>query len=303
MKRNKVKEPMSEKNDCLAKNRNDSRSTHKLLEDATAAVGYKDSDDDVLSELYWGPVRILHARADDSVMAAANTLLASPLAVDRCLAGDVLAQVAYGDETRRAEAASLLLPVFENETDSEVLKSMSFAFGHIGDDRSVARLVDLSGHPDEDVRYAVVFGLSGRDDARAIEALISLSSDVDPGVRDWATFGLGSLTDTDTPAIRNALFARLEDDDDEIRGEALVGLAIRGEADVVPALLKELGKLPPDVLRDWLLIQDAAEAIIKHAEATGSMEWRPALERLQALEIGDPKELQRAIKRCTSSAK
>jgi len=294
---------MSEKNDRLAKKRNDPRSTHKLLEDATTAVGHKDSDDEVLSELYWGPVRILHARADDSVMAAANNLLASTLVVDRCLAGDVLAQVAYGDETRRAEAANMLLPVFENEADSEVLRSMSFAFGHIGDDRAVARLVDLSSHPDEDVRDAVVFGLCGRDDANAIEALISLSADVDADVRDWATFGLGSLTDTDTPAIRKALFARLEDDDDEIRGEALVGLAVRGETGVVPALLKELGDLSPDVLRDWLLIQDAGEAIIGHAEATGSKEWLPALERLQALEIGDPKELQHAIQRCKSSAK
>ncbi len=52
-------------------------------------------------------------------------------------------------------------------------------------------------------------------------------------------FGLGSLTDLDSLEIRDALFLGLKDLDHEIRGEAMVGLAIRKDSRVFNALLKE----------------------------------------------------------------
>ena len=43
------------------------------------------------------------------------------------------------------------------------------------------------------------------------EALMVLSADTDGGVRDWATFGLAELLETDSPEVRAALTARLDD--------------------------------------------------------------------------------------------
>jgi HEAT repeat protein len=69
--------------------------------------------------------------------------------------------------------------------------------------------------------------------------LIQLSRDGDRDVRSWATFGLGSQIETDSPVIRTALIERLSDSDPEVRGEALVGLALRHEPSVVDALRAE----------------------------------------------------------------
>ena len=64
--------------------------------------------------------------------------------------------------------------------------------------------------------------------------------------RNWATFALGALSELDSPAIREALAARLADADDEVRGEAIGGLAKRQDERAVDAILGELGK--PDVM-------------------------------------------------------
>lgn len=134
-----------------------------------------------------------------------------------------------------------------------------------------------------------------------INKLIQLSRDTDREVRNWATFGLGSQVDTDIPAIREALFARREEKDDEIRAEALVGLARRGDIRVAAALLNELNTHEPDVLRDWTLIAEAAEEVVTHAKTSGSKEWLPVLTKLAALGIGRQVEIQSAITRCAES--
>ena len=70
--------------------------------------------------------------------------------------------------------------------------------------------------------------------------LSDLSRDADEEVRDWATFGLGSLTEVDTPELRETLLARLVDTDDNTRGEAVIGLAKRHDPRVVAPLIREL---------------------------------------------------------------
>ena len=138
-------------------------------------------------------------------------------------------------------------------------------------------------------------------DARAIAALIELSSDPDYDVRNWATFGLGSQIDTDTPAIREALWARLEEPEDEVRGEAWVGLARRGDVRVAAALLRELELHEVDVLREWYLMFAAAEAVVTDAQKTGRREWLPVLKKFRALGIGEVRKIRLAILRCNQT--
>jgi HEAT repeat protein len=66
--------------------------------------------------------------------------------------------------------------------------------------------------------------------------------DPDSDVRDWATFGLGTQSDADSEVIREALFERLADTDEDTRAEAAVGLAKRKDVRVLPVVLEELGR-------------------------------------------------------------
>jgi HEAT repeat protein len=106
------------------------------------------------------------------------------------------------------------------------------------------------------VRLGVVNGLPNDDAPGAIAGLIRLTSDDGRDVRDWATFGLGSLTDVDTPELRDALMARMSEDDDEIRGEALIGVARRRRPEALGVVLRELSR---PFAGDWAI--EAAEIL------------------------------------------
>lgn len=123
----------------------------------------------------------------------------------------------------------------------------------------------------------------------AVAWLIGLSADPDDDVRDWATFALGSQIDLDTPKLRDALAARLDDPDDDVRAEAMVGLARRKDRRVVPALLRELEN---DCIGS--LVLEAAELI----------EAPELLPRLMALRprLFTDNDLERAITACTRNA-
>jgi HEAT repeat protein len=141
-----------------------------------------------------------------------------------------------------------ILGLLAGEQSPPVLHSIGVALGHIGDPRAVSALLPLKDHPDSGVRFGVVLGLSPHSEPSAIDGLIKLSSDSDEDVRNWATFGLGSMTAVDTPALREALVARLGDGNDEIRGEALDGLAQRKDQRVLEPLRHELTARPVGIL-------------------------------------------------------
>ena len=225
----------------------DAWSTEQLIRAALAA------DEDGRWEL----IPVLQDRGDDpDVLRAGQVLCGSADARERELGVDMLAQGQRGRKSFQAEVVATLLALLADETEPRVLASLGFALGHRRDARAIEPLVRLGQHPDPDVRFAVVHGLSGYEDERAIAALIELSRDLDDDVRDWATFGLGSLVALDTPALRDALAARLSDPDDDTRGEALVGLARRRDPRAIEPLLRELAD--PDPLGYAL---DAAEEL------------------------------------------
>jgi HEAT repeat protein len=107
-------------------------------------------------------------------------------------------------------------------------------------------MLPLAAHPSAKVRRAVATAISGSADPRAVAALVALSADVDTNVRDWATFELGSASEpgdpvfVDTEAVREALVARLEDPFDEVRAEAILGLAMRRDRRAGGAIAREL---------------------------------------------------------------
>jgi hypothetical protein len=285
---------MSLSNALADKYRRDSRPTEGLLR--LALTTDADRDDDA----YWQPIAVLQHRLPE-ILDLVAALGDSPDDKRRDTAATILGQGRVGTKFNPERCADVLLRMLAREQSIPVLTAISFALGHLHDVRAVGPLVRLQAHADARVRYAVVSSLGGQDEPAAIAALIERCADPNRDVRNWATFGLGSQIDTDSPAIRAALLARLTEEDDEIRGEALVGLARRGDVRVAAALLHELETQDKEILCDWMLIAEAAEAVIVQAEASGAQAWLPVLAKLSALGLGDYDQLQAALNRCTPS--
>lgn len=119
----------------------------------------------------------------------------------------------------------------------------------------VAAVLLLADHADVNVRRAValVLPLLTHGDPPTepmIEVAIRLTRDADLRVRDHATLALGQQwREIDTPELREALAARLDDIDRGTRSEALVGLAYRRDARVLPRVREALARPSGDVWR------------------------------------------------------
>jgi hypothetical protein len=97
--------------------------------------------------------------------------------------------------------------------------------------------------------------------------LIAMTRDNDLSNRDWATMLL-SQEDADTPEIREALLAAVEDDDDVVRAEALLGIARR---DTQLALPFALAALSGDQVS--MAVFEAAEIIANPALVGSLRPW------------------------------
>jgi hypothetical protein len=97
--------------------------------------------------------------------------------------------------------------------------------------------------PTSDFLTAIVSGdvsLAGDEFADAnLQRLIDLTRDNDLSNRDWATMLLAQQ-DADTIAIRSALCAAADDEDDVVRAEAICGLAARAPDVALPLVAREL---------------------------------------------------------------
>ncbi len=149
------------------------------------------------------------------------------------------------ERTHPQQSADALERHAAGEEDPEVLATIASAFGNLGPRYGLETLLKLRRHADPRVREGAAEALAGRDEERVFDALVELTGDPEPGIRDWATFALGTLSPQDTPTLRDALAARLDDSDDSTRIEAVHGLALRGDARALDATLDLLGEVGP----------------------------------------------------------
>jgi methionyl-tRNA formyltransferase len=247
----------------------------------------------------WAPhLAALGWRGTPDVLDALRPLAADPDPRARSVAAYVAGQLGAPVRTLPVESAALLEEMGEREGHPGVLAVIAEAYGHLGEPWGLSWLLRLRRHPDAGVRDGVVSALAGRSNPLATDALIELSADRDPAIRDWATFAIGALAVHDSPALRDALAARLQDADPEARIEAVHGLALRGDPRAVePALaLLDAGE-PGGSLWTRHALQEAA---IRLAALTGDRRFArhlPALDdgwRGTTLE----RELERALERC-----
>lgn len=234
----------------------------------------------------------LQRQGDAATLAAMSALLDHPQARQRSLAAAVLGQLGAPDRAHAAECYAALAARLATETEPAVLGDIGIALGHLRDPRAIPLMTPHATHPDPAVRYGVVMALMGQDDDHALSTLIQLSADPDPEIRNWSTFALGTQTEIDTPAIREALAARLDDPDDDTRSEAMVGLAERDDPAAIPAVARAL-RAGPD------------RRAIEAAARLGDPSLHAPLEALRThpdLTARFTEELDEAIARCDPDA-
>ncbi|TLS40912.1 hypothetical protein FE633_38960 [Streptomyces montanus] len=225
---------------------------------ADRALRCGDPDNDDWSEA----VTMLARRGDEETFEAAAQWCGDGTApLRQAFGADVLGRLGTegsrdGPPRRHAEAvgpfAARSLPVLRElaRATSEPVTSRSVvaALGLQRDPAALPEILRHAGHPDAGVRRAVAVALCGlvpADHQEGIERLISLTRDADRDVRDWAATALAAL-DTDTPDLRDALAALLDDTDREVVAEAARGLAIRQDPRAIEVLERLLTEERPD---------------------------------------------------------
>ena len=187
----------------------------------------------------------LQRRGGREILDRAIALTKSVDARERERGADILGQLGYaGDPNAFLEERLTAVLRLMQDSAGSVLRAATAALGHIKDPRGVPAVLPYIHHEDKWVRYSVTFVLAGRSEPEAIRALITMMEDSEPLVRDWATFALGQQGTVDTPEIRAALHRRMDDPDDQVRMEALEGLARCGDLSVVPFLIGKMKEEP-----------------------------------------------------------
>ncbi|WP_081466385.1 HEAT repeat domain-containing protein [Collimonas fungivorans] len=122
----------------------------------------------------------------------------------------------------------------------EVVRAAISGFAHRPHQSALPNLIRFASHPDQQIRLQVAITLGSYIEIESIDALLMLATDISDDVRNWATFGIGSMHRADNSKIRDLLWRNLQDSDEDVRGEAVVGLAIRKDERVISVLLELL---------------------------------------------------------------
>lgn len=236
-----------------------------LIDDLFAETLSGDYD----SDPPWNAVRELRKLGSQAVFHRAADWCQSQDPLRRARGADILAQIGVGVGQPHGfpqESFAIISAMALRETEPLPLASAIHALGHLEDARAIEILVSQQSNQDADVRFAVASALGTfAKDPLAASALIQLAVDPDADVRDWATFAIGEFSGLDSPEVRGILLRNFSDPSDDVRYEAMVGLAKRRDPRVLSALIEALGQ--PDVSSATL---EAASAMLGQTEVP---EW------------------------------
>ena len=268
---------------------------HQTLEALVEAALAMDHEGDER----WEIVTEIHSRGTRDTLEILLKLASRPDGDAKLLACDSLSQLGYPqrDEDGHFPFSKETVPVFLSllkSSDDRLVSGATTALGHEGLDGLVHEVQPLVDHPSSRVRFSLAFTLGGRYDNASVDMLVVLSSDRDNDVRNWATFGLGTQSHRADEVVLEALRQRMYDPHEETRGEALAGLAAKGDPMGKQAVLHELES------------RVLATLVIQAAESYADPMFLPALTRWRSkIDEGDRKDkwfiapLDDAINTCT----
>jgi HEAT repeat protein len=230
-----------------------------------------------LADDYWNLVAQLQRCNPERVWALVVPLADADFELRR-LVPDVLRYLGGRPQPLLQPTIELFEGMLGRPQPKEVLHSIAMAFVDLSHPSAADLLEPLTRHSDPEVRLGAVHGLLPIAQA-VVPILVRLSDDEHAEVRNWATFGLSSRLGrpgqdgfVDSDEIRDALLRRLDDAEEIVRAEAVLGLAKRGDRRALPAVITELERVP-----EWDHFAEAAELL---ADPTAL----PALERIGAMD-------------------
>ncbi|MFM8570149.1 MAG: HEAT repeat domain-containing protein [Pirellula sp.] len=244
------------------------------------------------SDELWQSVFALRKVASKRVLDRALSYSRHPEAFHRSIGVSILAQLGPDGDAYAEESKQMIRSMLPIEQDPEVITSLISAVSFRKMTEGTQWLVSLANNRSEDIRWRVAWalpidGISDPDVYQTcVQTLLRLMQDPEPQVREWATFSL-SITEQDTPEIRNALLERLRDDDFQTRSEAAIGLANRKE----PAAI--------DLLIEHLQSDRVGQLYVEAAEIYADRRLRPALMALSKWWDVDQELLEKALAACS----
>jgi len=267
---------MSELQNKVKRPPEDPRSTVELFAEALTAEN---------EAVYWSCVHALRRRGGREVYELSASLALSPDSRERELGIRTLAHIELPENVSKDAVEVVLLEVLALESDPKVLVRLAGALDSAGGEKSIPHLIALSRHSDPKVRIEAVCALMSQEETQPVMTrLIELTQDPEGDVRNWATFALAK-SDVDTPELRQILLYRTRDENTDARGEAMCGLAYRGDARVVEPLLLSLAGEP-------------GYLSLMAARMIGDPRLYPALQRLRARGTYDAEDLAAALAAC-----
>ncbi|HEX8393495.1 MAG TPA: HEAT repeat domain-containing protein [Longimicrobium sp.] len=175
-------------------------------------------------------------------------------------------------ETRRAAAegiarcpgegvAAAVAAALARETDPAAIRSLAAALAVTGRERAVGPLSVLARGDDAGARFAAVRALGRTGAADALDMLLQVLGDAaDPGLQAAALQALGELGD---PRAADAVAARIEGDDRDLRRVAAIALRRIAPAEAAERLVRALAD------RDWR-VRLAAARTLERVHAPGA---------------------------------
>ncbi|RZM30329.1 MAG: hypothetical protein EOO88_01180 [Pedobacter sp.] len=193
---------------------------------------------------YWDNIRELRTRASPGLYNECLKLCASRIAVRRILGIDISAQLGGAARPFGKQFRELYFRMLAGEKNQDVVSSLLYAIGHNNNKLTRSRLAALGSFTasrNAAVRTALAYAVGTYKNPVAYSILMKLAHDPSPATRDWAVFFLAQGGGA-TKAIRETLILKAKDINSDVRMEAIVGLAKRGEVLAKELVDAELGK-------------------------------------------------------------
>jgi len=195
------------------------------------------------TQKFWDNIDELRKRPNTKVYNQALKLANSKTEKEKIIGIYVLAQLGFDPRFQQQKTLDLYFKLLENEKSPKVISAILSSISHNNENingNQILKLIEFKKHTYSNVRFQLTLALSCLENENAVKTLIELSRDKHSDIRNWSTFGLGSQIEINNAEITKALWDRINDENQETKLEAIVGLANRKDSRIKEIIKREL---------------------------------------------------------------